>query len=80
MKLQLKLKDSASDRDRREFLSKLASCGVASVEPVFPGSTDDYLSSLYSIDTGDRGSDFLHAIQKEDVVEIAEPAVERHLA
>lgn len=80
VKLQLKFKDSATARDRQELLSKLASAGVSSVEPIFPGTDDAYLKSLYAIDTGERGGDVLRDLQREDAVEIAEPAVERRLA
>jgi hypothetical protein len=80
MKLQLKFKESASEGARRRVLAKLASQGVPKVEPVFPNSADEYLKLLYAVDTGDDGADLLHALQGEEAVEIAEPAVSRRLA
>jgi hypothetical protein len=80
MKVQLKFKDSASSGAREDVLAKLASKGARAVDPLFPDSSDGYLQTLYMVDADDDRGELLALLEGEEAVEVAEPAVRRHLA
>lgn len=79
MELQLKFKDSASSSDRQDVVDRLTSRGARKVSPLFPGSTDEYLQTIYMVEADDH-ADLLPFLEREPAVELAEPAVRRRLA
>lgn len=79
MQLQLKFKDSASSGDRKAVVDRLTAKGARKVSPLFPGSADDYLRTIYMVEADDQ-ADLLPLLEGEPAVELAEPAVRRHLA
>jgi hypothetical protein len=79
MRVQLKLREDSSDRQRKDFLRRLES-EVDSLEPLFPNESDEELASLYTLDLDDDASaEALDKLQKEPEVEFAEPEPERQL-
>jgi hypothetical protein len=77
--LQLKFKSSSSSSDRKAVVDKLTSRGARKVSPLFPGSTDEYLQTLYMVEADDQAK-LLPFLEHEPAVELVEPAVRRRLA
>jgi predicted house-cleaning NTP pyrophosphatase (Maf/HAM1 superfamily) len=79
MRVQLKLREASSARERKTFLKRLET-EVEHVEPLFPEETDDELASMYVLDLADDApKDTLTKLAREPEVEFAEPEVSRRL-
>ena len=80
MKLQFKFRGGVPEAARQKLTRSLSEKG-ASVRPLFAGTKDQELSSLYvaEVDEEAAGKELLDLLQAAKEVEFAEPEVRRKL-
>ena len=81
MKLQLKLRQGLPEAERRTALHLAQEAGASGVRPLFPGTTDKELASLYMIDVDSDAAipKLMKALRAHKGVEFVEPEVQRKL-
>jgi hypothetical protein len=81
MKLQLKLRQGLPEAERRTALRLAQEAGASSVRPLFPGTTDEELASLYMVDVDSDAAvpRLMKALRSHKGVEFVEPEVQRKL-
>jgi hypothetical protein len=81
MRMQLKFRESAPDRSRKEVIETIEDRGKASVSPLFPGDSDPELASLYAVEGVPDASakELMELVGEHDAVEFLEPGAQRKL-
>jgi len=81
MRVQFKFRQQVSEDERAEVVSSLSEHGAESVRRLFPGETDQELSSLYTLESADQASAqrLLDVLNRSSTIEFAEAEAPRKL-
>jgi hypothetical protein len=74
--LHFKLREGASDEERRKVIEALRERGASKVDPLFPGEQDASLSDVFAVSGPDHieATDLLDVLKESKAVDFAEVA------